>query len=197
MTNKMPKRIINFHAIIFVLLTVPVAIATGQDKKTEQRIKIVFAGDDGRNVVLDTLITGSQRCDSIILKDGNTLYLAELPSDSMAAGKGMKYIVTTTSTGQKEGKKEITRKITVISSDSDKEDISVDGKCGNMTWVPAVSGNKYTFTENENKDTESTKYVISRDGISVTVEGSDYAKVKEIVNKIENTLDNNAGTGQK
>ena len=66
-----------------------------------------------------------------------------------------------------------------------------------MTWVSAESGDRYTFTDEDNRDTESTKYVIHRDGISVTVEGSDYARVKEIVKEIENTLDSKAATRQK
>ncbi len=38
-------------------------------------------------------------------------------------------------------------------------------------------------------DSERTKYVISRDGIVITVEGSDYTKVKEVIEDIEKTLD--------
>ena len=55
-----------------------------------------------------------------------------------------------------------------------------------------VKEKKYTYTiesDNRDSDSEMAKYVITRDGIVITVEGSDYTKVKEIIKDIEKTLD--------
>jgi|WetSurMetagenome_2_1015567.scaffolds.fasta_scaffold05550_3 hypothetical protein len=45
--------------------------------------------------------------------------------------------------------------------------------------------------ENRKSDNEKTKYIITRNGMVITIEGNDYIKVKELVKEIENKLDNN------
>ena len=45
------------------------------------------------------------------------------------------------------------------------------------------------ITDNKESDGERTKYIISKDGMVISVEGNDYAKVKELVKEIENILD--------
>ena len=60
------------------------------------------------------------------------------------------------------------------------------------TATPSVNEKTYSYTiESRYKDADSerTKYVIHRDGIVITVEGSDYDKVKELIKDIEKTLD--------
>ena len=71
------KRINRIIAASFLVFLIPFAFASGQEKKTEQRIKIVIADDEGSEVILDTLITGIPLSDSIVLKDGKTIYLAQ------------------------------------------------------------------------------------------------------------------------
>lgn len=44
-------------------------------------------------------------------------------------------------------------------------------------------------TDEKDSEIENTRYVISKNGMVVTVEGEDYAKVKELVKEIENKLD--------
>jgi hypothetical protein len=44
-------------------------------------------------------------------------------------------------------------------------------------------------TDDKDSEIENTRYVISKNGMVVTVEGEDYAKVKELVKEIENKLD--------
>jgi ABC-type Na+ efflux pump permease subunit len=118
------NRIKNILIAAFLIALIPFVIASGQEKKSEQKIKIVIADDGGSKVILDTLITGDPLSDSIVLKNGSTIYLAHDDSE-----------------------------------------------------------------ESDNKDSERTKYVINRDGVKITVEGSDYAKVKELTKEIEKTLD--------
>ena len=76
-----------------MVFLIPFAIASGQEKKSEQRIKIVIAEDGGSKVILDTLITGNPLSDSIVLKNGNTIYLAKEDSDN-APGPDAKSILS-------------------------------------------------------------------------------------------------------
>jgi len=185
-----------FKSIIpasFLLLLMPCAIVAGQEKKSEQKIKIVIADNGGKEVVLDTLITGSAISDSIVLKNGRTIYLAEGEGNS-APGQHVekKYIITSSGSDGNGSGKEVRKEITVVSSDSE-----ITGDNGQMTWTQAGSGSggagktyAYTVTSDDKPaNSESTKYVINRDGVVITVEGSDYARVKELIREIEKTLD--------
>jgi hypothetical protein len=148
-------------ALIFMIIF-PFTFAAGQEKKSEQRIKIVIADDKGEDVVLDTLITGKPLNDSIILKNGQTIYIANEESDKgQGSTVSKKYIITTSDENGPDSGKEINKEITVISTDSGTKD----------------------------QDSERTKYVIARDGMVITIEGSDYAKVRELTKEIEKTLD--------
>jgi hypothetical protein len=138
-------------ALIFMIIF-PFTFAAGQEKKSEQRIKIVIADDKGEDVVLD----------SIILKNGQTIYIANEESDKgQGSTVSKKYIITTSDENGPDSGKEINKEITVISTDSGTKD----------------------------QDSERTKYVIARDGMVITIEGSDYAKVRELTKEIEKTLD--------
>ncbi len=89
-------------------------------------------------------------------------------------------------------KQQITREITVISSDSDAGVLNWTEKDEHTGCGPRGTDNTYAYTiesENKDSDSEKTKYVISRDGIRITVEGSDYDKVKDVIKDIEKTLD--------
>lgn len=156
------KSEIKIITAIFFVIILPFTFAAGQEKKCEQRIKIVIADDKGQDVVLDTIITGKPVNDSIILKNGQTMYMVNKGSDNgPGAMECKKYIITTSSENGGYSKEEISKEITIISSDSDKKD----------------------------QDSERTKYVIARDGVVITIEGSDYDKVKELTREIEKSLD--------
>ena len=53
------KRINKIIVASLLAFLIPVALVSGQEKKSEQRIKIVVADDGGSKVLLDTLITGN------------------------------------------------------------------------------------------------------------------------------------------
>jgi putative cell wall-binding protein len=145
------KRIKKLITAAFLIMLIPFAFAAGQEKKDEQRIKIIVKDNGGSDVILDTLITGKPLSDSIVLKNGKTIFLAQ------------------------EG-----------------GDIAGNEKCKHVNCMSSESGKTYSYTvESGTKvsDSEKTKYVISRDGIVVTVEGSDYARVKELIKEIEENLD--------
>ena len=186
------KKINSIVSAGLILLFIPLALLA-QDKKNEQKIKIVVRDDGGSDVVLDTLITGTPQGDSIVLKNGKVVYLA---SDEGNKGTQVhtrkKYIVTSTEPEGSDSGKEIRKEITVTTSDGDDEDAIED-----MTSAEAGSGSSgqaraYSFkvqSDRNDGNSERTRYVIKRDGIVVTVEGSDYDRVKDLIKEIEKSLD--------
>ena len=186
------KRIKSLIAASFLVFLISFSIVSGQDKKSEQRIKIVVANDHGSDVILDTLITGKPLSDSILLKNGKTIYLAhEEMDDAAGSSEPKKYIITSTVSDGGDKKQQINKKVLIIHSGSDME--GAKWTENNKTGCGSEdSGETYTYTidsGNKAPDSEITKYVISRDGIRITVEGSDYDKVKDVIKDIENTLD--------
>ena len=187
--NRIDKIIV---ACLFVVI-IPAVIASGQDKKSEQRIKIVVAGDGGSNVLIDTLITGDSPKDSIILKDGKTIFLTRAEKDdSDAIGGSKHYVITTTVTDGNDTGKEVTKEVRVISSESDNISGHDNARCKQARCEELANGGKYSYTvvsEDKESGSDMAKYVISKNGLRITVEGSDYDKVKEVIKNIEKTLE--------
>jgi hypothetical protein len=150
----------------------------GQDKKSEEKIKVIVDNGSGTRIVLDTVFYDSPRPDSLNLKDGTVVYLKH-----KGEGKaGHKYkVITRDSDGQSE-KDEII--YINKGKDSDKE--------FEKTYDVTVS-------DNESESTiEKSRYVIARNGMVVTIEGNDDAKAKELVKLIEGNLGvTSDGSGKK
>jgi len=187
------ERINRIIRATFSVIIIPFAVVAAQDKVNEQRIKIVLAEDNGSKVILDTLITGNSVNDSIVLKNGNTIYLEKTASEDITGTPGCKkYIITASLPDGNETRRQINKEITIISSDSDIVDEKGKNKSKQANCESLANEMKYSYTVesgNMDADSEKAKYVISRDGIVITVEGSDYAKVKEIIKDIEKSLD--------
>lgn len=71
------KTIISILFISFL----PLSLALGQEKKNEQKVKIVIADKSGTKVVIDTTFTGTGTMDSIIMKGGNVIYIGKNDTD--------------------------------------------------------------------------------------------------------------------
>jgi hypothetical protein len=190
------KRISTIISAACLAFLIPFAIASGQEKKNEQTIKIVISDDGGSKVILDTLITGKPLSDSIVLKNGNTIYLANEDSDNAPGAPGYrKYIITTTESDEDDNNKQINKEVTIIRSD-EIQDKKGNDKCKHINSESSVNEKKYSYTiesDNNETDSERTKYVIDRDGVKITVEGSDYNKVRELTKEIEKTLEAKSG----
>jgi hypothetical protein len=178
-------------ASILVLL-IPFANVAGQEKKSDQRIKIVIAEGNGSKLILDTLITGNSSNDSIVLKNGNIIHIAKEINGDFGGMGTKKYIVTSSSSAGDDGKKEIIKEITIISSDSDFSNETVSDTNHQAKCESLVSAGKYSQgaeTDTRGSNSEKTKFIITRDEVVITVEGNDYARVREIIKDIENILD--------
>jgi hypothetical protein len=149
------------------------SFANGQEKKREQKIKVIVSGKSGDKVIIDTTITNSGRIDSIITKDGNVIYFSKNEVENKAgSGKQYKVIASVDNNGDKTESRYI-----YVNDDN------MDSSAGDDVFDIMISD------EDFDNNVETTKYVIAKDGITVSVEGSDDAKVKEIVKEIEKKLD--------
>jgi len=177
------KRIINLILSALVILLIPFSSASGQEKKSEQKIKIVIDDGSGSKVILDTLVKDSNLSDSIRLKDGKVVIIRHSDSENaMRYHGGKKYIVTTITPDEKD---------TENDENSHAEKVIVI-KNGNAIEKDDGETFEYTVkTDCRRPDSERTKYVIDKDGIKVTVEGNDYDKVKKLVREIEEELEIN------
>jgi hypothetical protein len=96
------------------------SMAGAQEKKEQQKIKIVVADNSGTKVVIDTTFAGSITPDSITLKDGNVIYIrsgnCDMADLDKSCRKEKKIYVTVTD--DEKGDKNIRKEITVIAGDS-------------------------------------------------------------------------------
>jgi hypothetical protein len=239
------KRMFKYFVLIMLIGSVPLTMAFGQEKKSEQKkIKVVIDDGSGAKTVLDTTFTGGTLPETVTLKDGNVIFIGE-PGKGVAhikPGTGTRDVFVTVTSDDK-GDKKVEKKVIVMSSDSVKwttkspekgENIYVysttentGGKPGTKVVVSAASvgedileeegGNNIivikegkmikseggkTFSirvesDDVDSDIETTKYVIAKDGLVITVEGSDEASAKEILKVIESKLDIKSDEGVK
>jgi hypothetical protein len=155
---------------------IPFSLVAGQDSKSSQKIKIVVDDGSGTKVVIDTLLKDGQVTDSIRLKDGKVIFIGYSGDDVIVRpDKGTEHVFVTVTSDRKDSKKEV-KEITIVSSDS-------------ATWTEAGEGDKvYVDSDDKESAIEKTRYVVAKDGIVVTVEGNDEAKVKVLIKEIENKL---------
>lgn len=139
------KRVCTNLFVIMLGAIVPLSSAFGQDKKNEQKIKIVVDDGSGEKTVLDTTFKDGKMPETINLKDGKTIFIGK-------SGKGMTHIesgdgpekvfVTVRSEGENE-ENEVSN-VVIMSSDS-------------MKWTASPSGKKkhiYVYSNNSEKDSE-------------------------------------------
>lgn len=179
------KRISRFFFLFVLIVFVPLSMVSGQDKKTEKKIKVVIADKDGEMTIIDTTFTGDSMPHSLTLKEGKVVYLAS-PGEGMvhlksAGGKGTIYV---TCTEDEDGTLSHQEKVIVMS-----------GENGEWTIMPSTGSVKHIYakadTDGETEiDTniDITKYVIAKDGVVITVESKDEDKAKDIIEALEKEL---------
>jgi len=185
-------------AFVAVLATLLLSFQAGaQEKKEQQKIKIVVADNAGTKVVIDTTFAGGSTPDSITLKDGNVIYIKSGKCDKsgsdMADCKAKNVFVTVTDDAK--GDKNIRKEITVIAGDSAYSDQKGDGKKfvvvsdGKMATETSYNVTVSTDTKGEGKSKNKTVYYYvssDRDGKKGSPEkfdievNSDEPNVKDI-----------------
>ena len=179
------------YACLFILL-LP-ALLSAQDKKSEQKIKVIRDDGTGAKVVVDTLITGDMISDSLKLKDGTVIYLEHDGDRSyrMHPSENKHFFITTDSSSDSHRGRNRER-YTVVTRNSREHGMNGDVIYINKEKVSDKgSDNKYDIyvTDSDRDSTvNKTKYVIAKDGMVVTVEGNDEARTKDLIKVIENKL---------
>ena len=107
----------------------------GQEKKSEQKIKIIVNDGSGTKVIIDTVFKGDNGPDSLILKDGSVVYMKH------PGVKGKNHYSVTYSTDNKDGGDEI-REMTVITSDSMEIN---DSEHGNVMYYRNGPGEHHRY----------------------------------------------------
>jgi hypothetical protein len=120
------KRILTAISSAIIICLIPFSMVAGQEKKEEQKIRIVVDDGSGTKVVIDTLITGGIKTDSLILKDGNVIYLNNLSGETVNCDKNGPENMTVTVSSDGKGTKKVVKEVTVISSDSVKNPESAE-----------------------------------------------------------------------
>ena len=166
-----------------------------QETKSKQRIKIVVADGSDTKIIIDTLLKDGTIRDSIRLKDGKVIYIGHPGDKALAKSHGSnEHVFVKVMSDGDDPKKEV-KEITIVSSDSANlaeagehsklyvySDVNSSDKETEKTFdVHVSSGDKESSVD-------KTRYVIAKDGMVVTVEGTDETKTKELVMEIEKKL---------
>ena len=160
---------------ILLISFLPLSLAFGQEKKNEKKVKVVIADKSGTKVVIDTAFTGIGTLDSVTFKGGKVIYIGRHDSESEGKpGSQIKVIAHVDKDGRN-------KEYQYVYIDNDK----VIRHGGDEKFDVIVSDDEF-----EN-DLDKTKYVIAKNGITVSVEGNDEVKVKELADEIEKRLDIN------
>jgi hypothetical protein len=167
------KTLIKNLLLILMICSIPLSMAFGQEKKTEQKIKIVVADKSGTKTVIDTTFTAGSMPDSIVLKDGEVIYLAR-PEKGLTISKsksgGEKVMVTVTALDEGDKKKE--ERVMIMSGDGE-------------TWTTASAGEGkkrvYVFANAEGSGDKPLKKIIvsSDDDEEINYEGEKVIIVKD------------------
>jgi hypothetical protein len=184
---------------------VPFMMVSGQDKKTEQKIKVIVDDGSGTKIIIDTVYKDTPEPDSIKLKDGTVLYIkhnGEGRDSEHHRGK-QHFTVNYSSNGKDAGKEEVT----IISVDSLNSDKGGDKiryfRSSNSSSNEGRGGEHYKVIRDSKEDfdndstVEKTRFVIAKDGMVVTIEGNDEAKAKELAKEIESKLGVNSDGSSK
>jgi ABC-type Na+ efflux pump permease subunit len=169
---KSMKRIKIILTILFISL-LPLTLALGQEKKNEQKIKVVIVDKEGTRVTVDTTFTGADPVDSVILKGDNVIYITNHDRDKgCKSGKQYKIITRV----DKDGDNTESQYIYI-------NDDKVERNIGDDKFDISVSDDDF------DNDTDNTRYVIAKNGITVSIEGKDEVKIKELAKEIEKRLE--------
>jgi hypothetical protein len=187
------RKILKSACIALFTLGLPGSLVFGQDLKSEQKIKIVVDEGSGKKVVIDTVFKNSPMPDSLILKDG-TVILIKHPGEEPGLKQHKKGDVYFYSNSDSEDNKEGTSNrsyhvITRKSHDNGDKSETIYIKSYNSSADPEdKTFDVYVSDDDKDLNADKSRYVIAKDGVVITVEGSDEAKTQGLVREIETLM---------
>ena len=185
------KRIMKNVFGLVLILVFTAGFTQAQEKKEQQQIKIIITEKDGKKVVIDTTFSSVATIDSIRLKDGQMVYIGKndgLTSAHVSTGARGKVVIVEGMPLHSTG--EHGNVMTWVSSEDGSEGKSIVYVHKTEPGVKdgEVRYNVEVKTDGSGKTTEKTSYVVAKDGMVVTIEGADEAKVKELATVVESKL---------
>jgi hypothetical protein len=158
--------------ILFISF-LPFSFSFGQEKKNEHKIKVIVADKEGTKIVIDTVFADADTADSIILKGDKMICITNHDKGNTGkSGKRYKVITRVDKNGDNAESQYI-----YLNDDNEAGNIGVD------KFDISVS------TDDFDNDTDKTKYVIAKNGITVSIEGNDETKIKELIKEIDKILE--------
>lgn len=154
-------------ASLFALL-VPLIMVSGQDKKSEQKIKVIVDDGSGTKVIIDTVYKDTPAPDSIKLNNGTVIYMKH-------HGKGIE-------SGHHRGKECYTVTYSSNSTANSREDFDSDSTVEKTRFVIAKDGMVVTIEgKDEAKAKELAKEIESKLGVGT--DGSDKKETVKVESK--------------
>ena len=170
------KRTVKIILTTLLIVFIGGGVAASQEKKETKQLKVIVENKDGTKVIIDTVFNSIAISDTITTGDGNVIFMTTKDgkdgNDLIAWAKAEK--------GSKGN--------VVYISKNGSEYISEGGKSYNI----------FVKTDDTGNSADNSNYVIAKDGMVITIEGDDDAKVQEIGKLIESQLGtyNDSGTAK-
>jgi hypothetical protein len=170
------KKISKIFVLGVLALALPLTSAICQEKKTEKKVKIIIDDGSGVRTIVDTTFINSPAPDSIVIKDGEVIYLNEPCKDKPEGMKCKKMTVTVTA-DNKDGK-DMVKTIIVNGGDAGLKGSGAaagDSQFYVISDAEAIETqpgkNVYVITRKADNDSEGIRTVaIMKDGKSLTGE---------------------------
>jgi len=184
----MKRIMILFSAVIAISLLIPPDL-TGQDIKTEKKIKIIIDDKDGEKVVIDTIVSGDNDVKTLTLDGGRIIIISEDGKNHEHGGE--KHVTVTVNSDDEAASEQI------VTSDVSVWTTKDDGDGEKVVVVKKVPGSDshvekktmvFVTSDGNESSVEKSRFVVAKDGIVVTVEGEDEEKTKELMKIIEEHL---------
>jgi len=193
------KRIINLSLVI-ILGMVTISAASAQEKKSENRIKVVIDDGSGSKTMIDTVFTDDMP-EKLKLEDGNYVYIKKGDGDiiELPEVKGSKKIIVTVNSESDNDQESSQEKSIVVhsgdgavwhSAGSSNVVVIKDGKVIKTDDGKRIS---ISMSAGSEKETEATRIVIAKDGMVISVESEDEKKAEDLMKVIREHLESEGG----
>jgi hypothetical protein len=164
------KRIIKIICASLFALLVPLILVSGQNKKSEQKIKVIVDNGSGTKVIIDTVYKDTPAPDSINLNNGTVVYIKHHGEVRDSEHQG--------------GKEHLTVTYSSNSTSNSREDFDNDSTVEKTRFVIAKDGMVVTIEGNdEAKAKELAKEIESK--LGVNTKGSDKKETVKVESKKE------------
>ena len=183
------KKIAVLFSISLVACLLPIISLSGQDVKTEKKIKVVIDDGSGKKVIIDTVYTGSD-IETLKLDNGKMIFISDQGKEHNLSGSKKIMVTVTDGCDSTVNVSESTDigNVAVWRQKADNESgekVIVVKKAHNTENSLVKTYDVKVITDDNDRTVESARFVVAKDGMVVTVEGQDEEKARELMKVIE------------